>query len=586
MTVSCYSTPETIPIFIDDRTFKFQFRGVPAVPSVLHATSGARAIGLRHFLLVKCEELNRNPRRTRVQVLQGIQTIIHHIQHIANIPAQPFLNHPAVQNANQGTQGHGWTFAGMPQQALPAPPPQGLNAWSMVPFNLQTASQAQNNSNVLGAVHQQNPQNVQAQGSFPPWIQNQLAQPFANFGGLQQTAGPGSGFQNNFQNGSHHQAQGSFAGNFHSQFISPYQNSFGGSQQTTAAGGPHYQSPYGGNVLGNAVGQHNATHHGAQQHSIFGGSFQSAPVGQHNTTQAGQQQSIFGGSFQLAPVGQHNATQAQSVFGGNLQSAHTGQQLIGPYSHVVGQGITLQLTNPAAGFNAPSANLANVTNTVVQNNQPRLLSVDDNTDDDSDRYFYVNPGSDCFKLQVGARTGCNYPTYSLTRFPQLVNTVSDEDRQTYLQLTQRAYVLPTQFPAPGRLPKFLGEIYHLAINLELAPCHAPMRSDGFKIWLQDQTKTFCEVVIKSTLKKFRGVKHLDLLIEEASHTRPSHALDRMVFRYFRQAHIQEEDGITFGHAELGLLEREIRLWMMSEYMGKNGCEGPDVRIVVHVPEYS
>jgi hypothetical protein len=58
----------------------------------------------------------------------------------------------------------------------------------------------------------------------------------------------------------------------------------------------------------------------------------------------------------------------------------------------------------------------------------------------------------------------------------------------------------------------------------------------------------------------------------------------MVLRNFRQSPIQEEDGITFGHAELGLIEREIRVWMMNEYMGKNGPEGPEIRIVVYMPK--
>ena len=105
---------------------------------------------------------------------------------------------------------------------------------------------------------------------------------------------------------------------------------------------------------------------------------------------------------------------------------------------------------------------------------------------------------------------------------------------------------------------------------------------GFRLWLQRQTKTFCEVIIKSTIAKFPKVKNLDLLVD-GDFTR--RANDTMVLRHYRQAPIQEENGITFGHAELGLLEMEIRVWMMCEYMGKNGPEGPEVRIVTLVPQH-
>ncbi|KAE9381643.1 hypothetical protein N431DRAFT_490974 [Stipitochalara longipes BDJ] len=566
---SCYSTPEIVPIFIDDRTFSFRFRNIPAVPTVLHATSGARAIGLRHFVCVKFEELNRNtprpPPQPQVHPPQGAQQTFHH--QIANIPAQLVQNHLALQTANYGLgfQGHGWAniTPGNPQPALltPAPQPQSSNPWAVVTFNAQAALQAQHHSQNLGTVHQQGQQSIQAQGPLS-WFQNHAVQPFANVGGPQQTTSQVLGTQNNSQQGSHYQAQGSFGGSFHatlagthslSQNVVHYQSTFSGSQQTSAMAGPsvihnssHHHSHHGGSMQSNAVGQHNGVHHGTQQQNIFGGSFQPAPAGQQPTSQ------------------------------------------IGPPSHVVGQVTTMQIFNPSASTLTAFAALTNITNAAISNNpQPRqrLLPVGDDTNDGSDRYFYVNPRSDLFKLQVGARTGYNYPTYGLTRFPHILTPINDEDRQAYMQHIQQTYALPTAFPASGRLPNFLAGIQHLVLNLELAPCHAPMRSDGFRTWLHDQTKKFCEVIINSTIKKFRSVKNLDLLIERASYSRPAHAHDQMVLRHFRQAPIQQEDGITFGHAELGLLEREIRVWMMSEYMGKNGPEGPEVRIVVHMPNH-
>ncbi|KAN0122331.1 hypothetical protein V8E51_000657 [Hyaloscypha variabilis] len=614
---SCYSAPEINPIFINDKTFKFQIKGVPAVPAVLHATSAARAIGLCHFLLVKFDELSRNPPRPppqhQFQVAQGLQQLFQQHQ------AQLAQNQLALQNTNQGpgVQAYGLSNAllGNPQPALlaPAPPAQGPSNWQMVTYNPQTAHQAQHNFNNLGLVYQQG---QQTQSLYPSWFQNHAVQPFANVGGSQQTVGQGLGLQHNFQQGFSHQTQGSFGGSgssyatlasthSFSQNMTHYQSTFGGSQQNTAIGGPsgthngaHYHSPYGGSMQSNAVGQHNAAHQGSQQQNIFGGNFQPASVGHHNVAQGSQHQSAFGGSFQPAPASHHNAAQGnqQNVVGGSLQPASIGQQPISQISSLShGAGLTLVIhPSPAyhAGFAAP-ANTMNAlvpvttTNTAVSHNplpQQRLITVDDETDDDFDRYFYVNPGRDIFKLQVGAPTGYNYPTYSLTCFPNTLTPISDEGRQAYMQRMQQAYTLPTPFPAPGRLPGFLARIKHLVINLELAPCNAPMRSAGFWTWLHGQTKKFCEVIIKSTIKRFQGVRHLDLLIDRASHSRPIHAYDQMVLRNFRQAPIQEEDGITFGHAELGLIEREIRVWMMSEYMGKNGPEGPDIRIVVYMPK--
>jgi hypothetical protein len=100
--------------------------------------------------------------------------------------------------------------------------------------------------------------------------------------------------------------------------------------------------------------------------------------------------------------------------------------------------------------------------------------------------------------------------------------------------------------------------------------------------LHIETANFCETTIKSALEKFPNVKNLDLLIEGDS-TCQTRAHDKMVLRHFKKAPIQEENGIQFGQAELGLLEMEIRVWIISQYMGKHGPEGPEVRIVVQLP---
>jgi hypothetical protein len=100
--------------------------------------------------------------------------------------------------------------------------------------------------------------------------------------------------------------------------------------------------------------------------------------------------------------------------------------------------------------------------------------------------------------------------------------------------------------------------------------------------MRTSVEDFCSIVIKSTIAKFPNIKNLDLLI--AGDIRRGEN-DQMVLRHWRRAPIREENGVTFGHAELGLLEMEIRIWMLREYMGKHGPEGPEIRIVVHLPQH-
>lgn len=527
-------------MFINDRTFRFQFREVPTVPAVLQATSGARAIGLRHFTLVKFEELNRNsprhPPQPHAQPAQPTQPVVQPIPwQFAPNHVQYLQNQPPWHNGNQlpqATQGHGWVniLPGPTQPALPTATPQAPNPLAPATYNAQAAIQVQHNLQHQGAIHPLGQQGTQVQGAIQPWFQHQALQALTIGGGPQQTTDQSLGQQNIAQH-QLNQAQSSLGGSFQSTLTG---------QQSFSQNVNHYQSMYGGSHQTTALGGPSVTHNTSQYQSPYGGSFQSTPPGQQNSTQ------------------------------------HSSQP------HTTGQLTTVQAFNPPAGAVAASVAFAGHTSTavVLHHNHPQRRALP--ADDDSDRYFYVNPGSDCVKLQVGTATRYHYPTYVLTQFPQILTPVSDEGRSAYLQHMQQAYTAPTPFPGPGRLPDFLSNIQHLAVNLELAPCHATMRSDGFRIWLQRQTKDFCEVIVKSTIAKFPKLKNLDFLVEgDFTHR----ANDRMVLRHYKQAPIQEENGINFGHAELGLLEMEIRVWMMSEYMGKHGPEGPEVRIVVLVPQH-
>jgi hypothetical protein len=307
-------------------------------------------------------------------------------------------------------------------------------------------------------------------------------------------------------------------------------------------------------------------------HDIFGGSLQSAPIqssGHQSLTQHGSQ---------------HHGALQQDIFGGIFLSAsastqHSFTQVV-PHLHGTIQNTSLQTLNPPGGALVTTSNAVALHPTCAF--RRRLLLADNDLEDELNRYFYVNHGSDLFRLQVGDPTSYHYPTFGLAQFPQLPNSVSDEDRQHFLQELQRTYTLPSPFPATGRLPSLFANIQHLVLNLELPPCDAPLRSTGFRDWMHRSIDKFCSVVIKSTIAEFPKIKNLDLLI--AGDTK-SHEKDRMVLRYWRCAPIMEENGFTFGHAELGLLEMEIRLWLMGEFVGKEGPEAPEVRIVVHVPQH-
>jgi hypothetical protein len=482
--------------------------------------------------LVKFEELNRNsPRRPlqpHAQPAQPTQPVVQPIpSQFAPNHAQFLQNQPAWHNGNQlpqAAQGHGSVniLPGPPQPALPTATPQAPNPLALVTYNAQAAIQVHHNPQHQGAIHPLGHQGAQVQGAIQPWSQHQAPQALTIGGGPQQVTGQLLGQQNIAQH-QPNQAQSSWGGSFQSTLTG---------QQSFSQTVNHYQSAYGGSHQTTAPGGQSVTHNTSQYQSPYGGGFHSTPQGHQTSTQ------------------------------------YTSQP------HTTGQLTTVQAFNPPAGA-IPAIVLH------LRHPRRRLLPAND-TDDGSDRYFYVNPGSDCFKLQVGPATRYHYPTYVLTQFPQILTPVSDEDRSVYLQQIQQAYTAPTPFPGPGRHPDFLSNIQHLALNLELAPCHATMRSDGFRIWLHRQTKDFCEVIVKSTIAKFPKLKNLDFLVE-GNFTR--RANDRMVLRHYKRAPIQEENGIDFGHAELGLLEMEIRVWMMSEYMGKHGPEGPEVRIVVLVPQH-
>jgi hypothetical protein len=550
-TVSCYSAPETHSIFVNDGAFKFELRGPLAVPALLHATSGARAIGLRHYTLVKFEKPIRSPGRRALHGLAQHPQIIGqpgqlqgHVAHALHLPFFHNQGHwgaHALQNGNlpppPAALGPVWI------NPLPAPPhvgllgmvaptsqPQGQFPSSFIPWNPQpVASQWGLHYHVLqampvgGGSQQGTSQSLGQNNPVQQAPQNQNIAQQTLFGGNSQS---GSAAQQSFLHGLHQ-----------------YQSILGGSMQPTTPGGqsaqntPQYLSPY-------------------------GGSFQSAPGGQPNNLQRGShQQSIFGGSFHSNSVGQQNASHSNTT-------------------NQLGQTF-----NPYGGL-APVIGSATSSTVVLLNHvraSLRMRMPDGDTDDDIDKYFYINTGSDYFKLRIGEPTAYSYPTYRLTQFPHTLTPVSAETRQVLLQDLQQAYATPTSFPQAIKLPGLFAHIQHLLLKLELAPCLAPMRSDGFKRWLHIETANFCETTIKSTLVMVPNVKNLDLLIEGDSTCR-TQAHEKMVLRHFKKAPIQEENGIQFGQAELGLLEMEIRVWIMSQYMGKHGPEGPEVRIVVRLPQ--
>jgi hypothetical protein len=589
-TVSCYSTPSIVPMFIDNRKFKFEFHTLPALPALLHATSGARAIALRHFTLVKVEVFDRTqpvpaPPTQPQQPLPLLQIA----QALIPIPPQAPLLH--AQNQVNGINAPTWQNAGVlsnspSQGASQHGHPQGIT-------NAHIVSQA---SLSWAAIAQSPPLHTPPYGSgmFAPF---QPALPMQT----SQAQGP------SFPPLHPHSAQPFPLSQYHSQHLGAIQPQ-GTSQMGQQLPAPGWSTLSQSQQLQTSI-QHGPQVHGLQHHgfhqSIFGGGFQPTTgqssghqsFTQHNSQYLGAlTQSIFGGSFPQAPsqpVGHQTLTQHgpqqhgalhSNIFGGSFQSTSAPAQQ--NFTHTIPQPHgTNQTTGPRA-FNPPVGTLANNSYTVALHSTSaiprRLLPADTDSDDGNGRYFYVNHGSDFFRLQVGDPTSYHYPVFSIAQFPQLLNSVSDEDRRVYLQELQRTYTVPSPFPASSRLPGLFANIQHLVLNLELPPCHAPLRSSGFRSWMRRNIDKFCSITVKSTIAKFPKIKNLDLLIAGDIKRGEN---DRMVLRHWRYAPIREENGITFGHAELGLLEMEIRLWMMGEFMGKNGPEGPEVRIVVHVPQH-
>ncbi len=515
-------------MFINNRTFKFEFRTLPAVPALLHATSGARAIGLCHFTLVKAEALDRRAPSLTPQYTQT--QAVPFLAHIAQAPQPAPPQAPALHIQNQANSllsqnvsallnTHSQVAQGLPGQLPPCGP--GMSA----PFQPTLSAQA-----------------PQFQGPSSPQLHPYSAQPL-----------PLS--QNNLQH-------------------------LGATQ------------PHGGSQLGHLVsapGYSTLSQLQLQQAHAHQGPLQSGP--QHHAFQ----QTIFSGGVQPIPgqsSGHQNFTQysspnhgasQMSMFGGNFPSTSASVQQsfaqTSPQVHGMNQSTVLQTWSPHGSASATTSTALSLRATrAIQ--RPMRLANSQSTFRPS-RYFYVNYGSDFFRLQVGY-TSYAYPAFSLAQFPQLPNSVSDEDRRCYLFELQRTYTLPKPFPATGRLPGLFANIRHLVLSLKLPPCHAPLRSPGFRGWMRTSVEDFCSIVIKSTIAKFPNIKNLDLLI--AGDIRRGEN-DQMVLRHWRRAPIREENGVTFGHAELGLLEMEIRIWMLREYMGKHGPEGPEIRIVVHLPQH-
>lgn len=508
---------------INDRAFKFQLKRLPAIPALLRtcpgkylfplpslskdnahpqinlngantnfsryteATSGARAIGLRHFTLVKVDEFDRHQHRSRQP--QQIQQIQHAQQSQAqvmgaNTGIMPQFVQTQLQNFAQGFQSQ-W-YAGFPAPSL-APAPQATSQ----------------------------PQAPQ-QNSVPSTVQSIVARNSAHFHNI---------FRRHNTQGASSMTQSSPQQNSVSTLVQP----------TVAQNNAHFQSIFGGN---NTQGAPSMIQSGPQYQSINGGHYQAGQFGQQNATQQDSQQSTLAtGGYHLTVAGPSSAAQHDQI-------------------------ASSQPSNSAL------------------RDQRRLLLMAE-AEVTSSRYFYINLRSEYFKLQIGRTSTYHYPTYSISQYPQLLRPSPLAERQGILQALQQSYELPSPIPRSDKLPDCFLEIEHLVLDLRLPPCHAELLSDGFKSWLEVESRFFCQTVVKPTIKKFPALKHLDLLIE--GNAAPQ-ADDRMVLRNWRDATIQDGNGLDFGHPELGLLEMEINLWMLSEYQGKNGYEGPKVRIVVHVPQ--
>jgi hypothetical protein len=206
------------------------------------------------------------------------------------------------------------------------------------------------------------------------------------------------------------------------------------------------------------------------------------------------------------------------------------------------------------------------------------------------RYFYLNTAFDIFHLQIGTAVNHIFPTYVLPPpgQPGVIRSdrslTEDERQREISRLNHGTFVAPP-FPHIGKIPALFKKIKHLALNFSLPTCPHPYSSKLYQNWVEVEIKKFLDEHVKTTTGHFKALRNIDLVVRRDYDTEKKHKDEKSDFRNWRDIPIRMSDGVTFGYIEFAYMEREIRMWFMGEFLGKND-EAPEWRLVVKVPDSS
>jgi hypothetical protein len=206
------------------------------------------------------------------------------------------------------------------------------------------------------------------------------------------------------------------------------------------------------------------------------------------------------------------------------------------------------------------------------------------------RYFYLNTAFDIFHLQIGTAVDHIFPTYVLPSpgQPGVIRSdrslTEDERQREISRLNHGTFVAPP-FPHIGKIPALFKKIKHLALNFSLPTCPHPYSSKLYQNWVEVEIKKFLDGHVKTTTEHFEALRNIDLVVKRDYGTEKKHKDEKSDFKNWRDIPIRMSDGVTFGYIEFAYVEREIRMWFMGEFLGKND-EAPGWRLVVKVPDSS
>jgi hypothetical protein len=164
-------------------------------------------------------------------------------------------------------------------------------------------------------------------------------------------------------------------------------------------------------------------------------------------------------------------------------------------------------------------------------------------------------------------------------------SLTENERQREISRLNHGTFVAPPFPQIGKIPAFFKKIKHLALNFSLPTCPHPYSSKLYQNWVEAEIKKFLDGHVRTTTEHFEALRNIDLVVKRDYGTEKKHKDEKSDFKNWRDIPIRMSDGVTFGYIEFAYVEREIRLWFMGEFLGKND-EAPEWRLVVKVPDSS